>query len=148
MSSGGSGPRRSLIPASAPTADEARGRRYRYEPTGVWSSEPSVPDRWTLHEQTEIVKAVRRDVEDKIIPMVTELEHADEYPQEIVGGLKGLGIFGLTIPEEYDGLGESLPTYALCSEEIARGWMSVSGVINTRRPPGDHVPPRGDGDQG
>jgi alkylation response protein AidB-like acyl-CoA dehydrogenase len=35
------------------------------------------------------------------------------------------------IPEEYDGLGESLLTYALCVEEIARGWMSVSGVINT-----------------
>ena len=46
-------------------------------------------------------------------------------------GLKELGIFGLMIPEEYDGLGESLLTYALCVEEIARGWMSVSGVINT-----------------
>jgi alkylation response protein AidB-like acyl-CoA dehydrogenase len=48
-----------------------------------------------------------------------------------VEGLKELGIFGLMIPEEYDGLGESLLTYALCVEEIARGWMSVSGVINT-----------------
>ncbi|MCZ9348111.1 acyl-CoA dehydrogenase family protein, partial [Streptomyces sp. TRM76130] len=42
-----------------------------------------------------------------------------------------LGLFGLTIPEEYGGLGESLLTYALCVEEIARGWMSVSGIINT-----------------
>src|SRR6187200_2275453 len=81
--------------------------------------------------QSEILKAVRTFVEEKILPVATELEHADEYPQEIVDGLKELGIFGLTIPEEYDGLGESLLSYALCVEEIARGWMSVSGVINT-----------------
>jgi alkylation response protein AidB-like acyl-CoA dehydrogenase len=81
--------------------------------------------------QQEILKAVRRFVDEKILPVATELEHADEYPQEIVDGLKELGIFGLMIPEEYDGLGESLLTYALCVEEIARGWMSVSGVINT-----------------
>ncbi len=82
-------------------------------------------------DQTEILKAVRTFVEEKILPVATELEHADEYPTEIVAGLKELGIFGLMIPEEYDGLGESLLTYALCVEEIARGWMSVSGVINT-----------------
>ncbi|WP_028471643.1 acyl-CoA dehydrogenase family protein [Nocardioides alkalitolerans] len=81
--------------------------------------------------QTEIVKAVRQFVEDKIIPVASELEHKDEYPTEIVEGLKELGVFGLMIPEEYGGLGESLLTYALCVEEIARGWMSVSGVINT-----------------
>ena len=82
-------------------------------------------------DQTEILKAVRSFVDEKILPVATELEHADEYPTEIVEGLKELGIFGLMIPEEYDGLGESLLTYALCVEEIARGWMSVSGVINT-----------------
>src|SRR5689334_20555158 len=82
-------------------------------------------------DQSEILKAVRTFVDEQIIPVATELEHADEYPQEIVDGLKELGVFGLTIPEEYDGLGESLLTYALCVEEIARGWMSVSGVINT-----------------
>ena len=82
-------------------------------------------------DQSEILKAVRQFVEERILPVATELEHADEYPQEIVDGLKELGIFGLMIPEEYDGLGESLLTYALCVEEIARGWMSVSGVINT-----------------
>ena len=81
--------------------------------------------------QTEILGAVRQFVETKIIPVATELEHADEYPTEIIEGLKELGIFGLTIPEEFGGLGESILTYALCVEEIARGWMSVSGVINT-----------------
>ncbi|MDP3969982.1 MAG: acyl-CoA dehydrogenase family protein, partial [Nocardioides sp.] len=81
--------------------------------------------------QVEILKTVRQFVEAKIIPVATELEHADEYPTEIVEGLKEMGIFGLMIPEEYGGLGESLLTYALAVEEIARGWMSVSGVINT-----------------
>lgn len=82
-------------------------------------------------DQTEILKAVRQFVNEKILPVATELEHADEYPTEIVEGLKELGLFGLMIPEEYGGLGESLLTYALAVEEIARGWMSVSGIINT-----------------
>jgi alkylation response protein AidB-like acyl-CoA dehydrogenase len=81
--------------------------------------------------QQEILKTVHDFVEERIIPAAQELEHADAYPQEIIDGLKELGVFGLTIPEEYGGLGESLLTYALVVEEIARGWMSVSGVINT-----------------
>lgn len=81
--------------------------------------------------QQEILAAVRDFVDNEILPVATELEHKDEYPQEIVDGLKELGVFGLMIPEEYGGLGESLLTYALVVEEIARGWMSVSGVINT-----------------
>ena len=82
-------------------------------------------------DQTEILKAVRQFVDEQIIPVAQELEHADEYPTEIIEGLKELGLFGLMIPEEYGGLGESLLTYALVVEQIARGWMSVSGVINT-----------------
>ena len=82
-------------------------------------------------DQVEILKLVRQFVEKEIIPVATELEHKDEYPTDIVEGLKELGIFGLMIPEEFGGLGESLLTYALVVEEIARGWMSVSGVINT-----------------
>jgi alkylation response protein AidB-like acyl-CoA dehydrogenase len=81
--------------------------------------------------QEEILKTVRTFVEKEILPVATALEHKDEYPTDIVDGLKELGLFGLTIPEEYGGLGESLLTYALVVEEIARGWMSVSGVINT-----------------
>ena len=81
--------------------------------------------------QQEILSAVHDFVENEIIPNAQRLEHADEYPTEIVEGMKEMGIFGLMIPEEYGGLGESLLTYALCVEEIARGWMSVSGIINT-----------------
>lgn len=81
--------------------------------------------------QQEILSAVRDFVDNEILPVANELEHRDEYPKDIVDGLKELGVFGLMIPEEYGGLGESLTTYALVVEEIARGWMSVSGVINT-----------------
>src|SRR5665811_1798188 len=82
-------------------------------------------------EQGELLKLVRQFVDEQIIPVAMELEHEDEYPTQIVEGMKEMGIFGLMIPEEYGGLGESLLTYALCVEEIARGWMSVSGIINT-----------------
>jgi alkylation response protein AidB-like acyl-CoA dehydrogenase len=81
--------------------------------------------------QEAILDAIHTFVDKEIIPVANELEHADEYPQAIVDGLKELGVFGLMIPEEYGGLGESLLTYALVVEEIARGWMPVSGVINT-----------------
>ncbi|MGY0057335.1 acyl-CoA dehydrogenase family protein [Streptomyces sp. LZ34] len=81
--------------------------------------------------QQEILATIRDFVDKEILPVATELEHRDEYPAQIVEGLKELGVFGLMIPEEYGGLGESLLTYALCVEEIARGWMSVSGIINT-----------------
>ena len=81
--------------------------------------------------QVEILKAVRDFVDNEILPYASDLEHRDEYPTDIVEGLKDLGVFGLMIPEEFGGLGESLLTYALVIEEIARGWMSVSGVVNT-----------------
>ena len=81
--------------------------------------------------QAEIIATVRQFVDKEIIPNAQELEHSDTYPQHIVDQMRDMGLFGLMIPEEYGGLGESLLTYALCVEELARGWMSVSGVINT-----------------
>ena len=81
--------------------------------------------------QTEIIATVRQFVDREIIPSAQELERTDTYPQHIVDQMREMGLFGLMIPEEFGGLGESLLTYALCVEELARGWMSVSGVINT-----------------
>ncbi|GAA3439366.1 acyl-CoA dehydrogenase family protein [Kutzneria kofuensis] len=81
--------------------------------------------------QQEILNTVRDFVNKEIIPHAQALEHDDAYPADIVEGMKEMGLFGLTIPEEFGGLGESLLTYALVVEQIARGWMSVSGVINT-----------------
>jgi butyryl-CoA dehydrogenase len=81
--------------------------------------------------QREILATVRDFVDREIIPHATDLEHKDEFPEDIVEGMRQMGLFGLMIPEEFGGLGESLLTYALVVEEIARGWMSISGVINT-----------------
>jgi alkylation response protein AidB-like acyl-CoA dehydrogenase len=81
--------------------------------------------------EQDILTTVREFTAREIIPVATEFEHRDEYPGQIVEGLKKLGLFGLTIPEEYGGLGASLLIYALAVEEISRGWMSVSGIINT-----------------
>lgn len=81
--------------------------------------------------QKAIVETVRDFVENEVIPVADQLEHADEFPEKIVEQMKELGLFGLTVPEEYDGIGESLITYALVVVELARGWMSLSGVLNT-----------------
>jgi alkylation response protein AidB-like acyl-CoA dehydrogenase len=81
--------------------------------------------------QREILATVREFVDKEILPVATELEHSDTYPQAIVDGMTDLGLFGLMIDAEYGGLGESLLTYALTVEELSRGWMSVSGIVNT-----------------
>ncbi len=81
--------------------------------------------------QAEMLATVRDFVNREILPVAGELERTDTYPEEIVAGMRDLGLFGLVIPEEYGGLGESLLTYALVVEELARGWMSVAGIVNT-----------------
>ena len=81
--------------------------------------------------QKAIVETVRDFVENEVIPVADEMEHKDEYPEQIVEKMKELGLFGLTVPEEYGGIGESVLTYALSVVELARGWMSLSGILNT-----------------
>jgi alkylation response protein AidB-like acyl-CoA dehydrogenase len=81
--------------------------------------------------QTAILATVREFVDKEIIPHAQALEHADEYPADIVEGMREMGLFGLTIGEEFGGLGESLLTYALVVEQLSRGWMSISGIVNT-----------------
>jgi alkylation response protein AidB-like acyl-CoA dehydrogenase len=81
--------------------------------------------------QYEILRTVRDFVDSEVLPVATQLDHSDTYPDKIVERLKELGVFGLTIAERYGGLGESLLTYALVVEELSRGWMSISGIINT-----------------
>ena len=81
--------------------------------------------------QRDILATVRSFVDRDVLPAVAELEHRDEYPTELVARMTDLGLFGLMIAEEHGGLGESLLTYALAVEELARGWMSLSGILNT-----------------
>ena len=80
---------------------------------------------------TQILTTVRRFVEREVLPVASKYEHADEYPQPLVDRMKELGLFGATIPAEYGGLGLDYSTYAMIVEEICRGWMSLSGVLNT-----------------
>src|SRR5438309_11765895 len=82
-------------------------------------------------EQREIVGMVRDFVEREIIPVAHQLEHDDVYPDDIVRQMKELGFFGFAIPEQYGGSGLDYTTYAMVCEEIARGWMSITGIINT-----------------
>src|SRR5207302_957854 len=82
-------------------------------------------------EQRDIIATVRDFVDTEVIPVADELEHRDEYPEKIVEQMKEMGLFGLTAPEEYGGAGLDLMTYALVGVELSRGWMSLSGIMNT-----------------
>lgn len=81
--------------------------------------------------QKDILKIVRDFVDREVIPVADEMEHRDEYPEKIVEQMKEMGLFGVTIPEEYGGLGQSLTLYALIGVELSRAWMSLSGIMNT-----------------
>jgi butyryl-CoA dehydrogenase len=82
-------------------------------------------------EQRDILAAVRAFVDNSVLPVASELERRDEFPEAIVAEMADMGLFGLMVPEEYGGVGASLLTYALVVEQIARGWMSLSGILNT-----------------
>jgi alkylation response protein AidB-like acyl-CoA dehydrogenase len=82
-------------------------------------------------EQQAITEMVRQFADEKIIPNAEHFDHEDTFPEEIVEEMKELGLFGVTIPEEYGGMGLDLTTYAMIVEELSRGWISISGVVNT-----------------
>ncbi len=79
----------------------------------------------------EIIATVRRFVAREVAPTVSALEREDEFPSAIVDTMRGLGLFGVTIPEAHGGLGLDLLTYVGVIEELAYGWMSLTGIINT-----------------
>jgi alkylation response protein AidB-like acyl-CoA dehydrogenase len=82
-------------------------------------------------DQRAITEMVRQFVDNEIIPHAEEYDHEDKYPEPIVEQMKELGLFGVTIPEEHGGMGLDLTTYAMIVEELSRGWISISGVVNT-----------------
>jgi len=81
--------------------------------------------------QSQVLETVRRFVDREVIPTASEYEHADDYPTPLVDRMKELGLFGATIAPEWGGLGLDYSTYAMVIEELCRGWMSLSGVLNT-----------------
>ena len=90
---------------------------------------PELQDR--TDEQRAITEMVRQFVDEQIIPKAEHYDHEDSFPEPIVEQMKELGLFGVTIPEEYGGMGLDLTTYAMIVEELSRGWISISGVVNT-----------------
>ena len=82
-------------------------------------------------EQKAITEMVRQFVDNEVLPIAEEYDHEDKFPEGVVEQMKELGLFGVTIPEEYGGMGLDLTTYAMIVEELSRGWISVSGIVNT-----------------
>src|SRR6266568_4268134 len=80
-------------------------------------------------DERDIVTVVHDWVEDSVRPVARDLEHADAYPAELIETMKQLGVFGLVIPERYGGAGVSTVCFALVTEELARGWMSLAGAM-------------------
>jgi alkylation response protein AidB-like acyl-CoA dehydrogenase len=108
------------------------------EPTGS-TVDPQV--------RQEIVDTVRRFVAKEVVPVAAEYEHADRFPAGIVDQMRELGLFGVTIPEEYGGLGLDLLTYVAIIEELAYGWMSLTGVVNTHTMAATLIMKHGSGEQ-
>src|SRR3954463_15810272 len=82
-------------------------------------------------EQKAICEMVRQFADEQILPNAEHYDAADEFPEPIVEQMRELGLFGVTIPEEYGGMALDLTTYAMIVEELSRGWISISGIVNT-----------------
>jgi alkylation response protein AidB-like acyl-CoA dehydrogenase len=82
-------------------------------------------------DQKAMTDMVRQFADEQIIPNAEHYDHEDEFPEPIVEQMKELGLFGVTIPDEYGGLELDLTTYAMIVEELSRGWISISGIVNT-----------------
>ncbi|MEV4288023.1 acyl-CoA dehydrogenase family protein [Nonomuraea bangladeshensis] len=82
-------------------------------------------------EQKAFRETLRAFVDKEIVPVAVEWEHSGRYPAEIIDKMKQMGLFGLSVPEEYGGMGADMVSFALVFEEIARGWMGVAGTIGS-----------------
>ena len=82
-------------------------------------------------EQKAICEMVRQFADEQILPNAEHYDAVDEFPEPVVEQMKELGLFGVTIPEEYGGMGLDLTTYVMIVEELSRGWISISGIVNT-----------------
>jgi alkylation response protein AidB-like acyl-CoA dehydrogenase len=91
----------------------------------------TIPYSDKTDEQKAITEMVRQFADEQIIPNAERYDHEDSFPEPIVEQMQELGLFGVTIPEEYGGMGLDLTTYAMIVEELSRGWISISGIVNT-----------------
>jgi alkylation response protein AidB-like acyl-CoA dehydrogenase len=91
----------------------------------------TAPEQAEAEEERLILESIDRFLEREVTPHARRLEHEDTYPEDIVEGMKGLGLFGATIAQEYGGLGLSASIYARIVERMSRVWMSVTGIFNS-----------------
>jgi alkylation response protein AidB-like acyl-CoA dehydrogenase len=110
---------------------EGYGYRHEEDGTGVARMTDAVPEAVDESVRAEIIETVRKFVQREVIPVASDLEHTDTFPDEIVAKMRSLGLFGITIPEEFGGLGLDLLTYVGVIEELSYGWMSLTGIVNT-----------------
>lgn len=82
-------------------------------------------------DQKDFQEAIRAFVDKEIIPVARDMEHSGEYPTAIVEHMKEMGLFGMTIPEEFGGLSVDMTTFSIVFEELSRGWMGVAGVLGS-----------------
>lgn len=82
-------------------------------------------------DQREFQALLRQFVDNEIVPVARDWEQSGRYPTEIVDGMKDMGLFGITVPEEYGGLDLDPVSFALVFEEIARGWMGIAGILGS-----------------
>ncbi len=82
-------------------------------------------------DQRAITEMVHQFVDERVLPVAEHHDHEDSFPDDVVEQMKELGLFGVTIPEEYGGMGIDLTTYTMIVEELSRGWISISGIVNT-----------------
>ena len=91
----------------------------------------TTPHTEKTDEQRAITEMVHQFVDEQVLPIAEHHDHEDSFPDDVVEQMKELGLFGVTIPEEYGGMGLDLTTYSMIVEELSRGWISISGIVNT-----------------
>ncbi len=91
----------------------------------------TIPYSEKTDDQRAITEMVHRFVDEQVLPIAEHHDHEDSFPDDVVEQMKELGLFGVTIPEEYGGMGLDLTTYTMIVEELSRGWISISGIVNT-----------------
>src|SRR5438270_13785534 len=99
-------------------------------PSGACAEGSVTGDIVQLEEhERELVRTVADFVDRRVKPVVRDLEHDNTYPEVLIDAMKEIGIYGLAIPEPYGAGRVSMPWFALVTEELARGWMSLAGAM-------------------
>ncbi len=81
--------------------------------------------------QNQIIHLIKDFIKKDVDPIASIYEKDNIYPHELIPTMQELGLFGITIPEKYGGMGLDFTTFAKIFEEISKGWMSLSGIIGT-----------------